>query len=172
MTMVHNRARLRAIAEAGRVLERELVVFDTETTGLDGGAEIVEVSCVNGRGEVLLDTLVRPAGPIPADATAIHGIGYDDVLGKPRPGPFAPCVRVSPAASASSQDSHGGAGSGAGVAPPQRIAYTRSLCRWRVEAACAARQWGLQRRTQMAWAFRSRTSTGREPSPVAGPRHR
>ena len=78
--MVHNRDRLRAIAEAGRVLERELVVFDTETTGLDGGAEI---SCVNGRGEVLLDTLVRPASPIPADATAVHGIGCDDVLGKP-----------------------------------------------------------------------------------------
>ena len=52
--------------QAGRVLERELVVFDTETTGLDGGAEIVETSCVNRRGEVLLDTLVRPAGPIPA----------------------------------------------------------------------------------------------------------
>ena len=69
----------------GRVLERELVVFDTETTGLDGGAEIVEIveiSCVNGRGEVLLDTLVRPAGPIPADATAIHRITYDDVLGQ------------------------------------------------------------------------------------------
>ena len=81
--MVHNRDRLRAIAEAARVLERELVVFDTETTGLDGGAEIVEISCVNGRGEVLLDTLVRPASPIPADATAVHGIGCDDVLGKP-----------------------------------------------------------------------------------------
>lgn len=81
--MAHNRDRLRAIAEAGRVLERELVVFDTETTGLDGGAEIVEISCVNGRGEVLLDTLVRPAGPIPTDATAVHGIGCDDVLGKP-----------------------------------------------------------------------------------------
>ena len=30
----------------------------------------------------------------------------------------------------------------------------------------------LQRRTQMDSAFRSRTSTVREPSPVAGPRHR
>ena len=68
MTMVHNRDRLWAIAE---------------TTGLDGNAEIVEISCVNGRGDVLLDTLVRPAGPIPADATAIHRIGYDDALGQP-----------------------------------------------------------------------------------------
>ena len=66
MMMVHGRDRLQAIAAgwpcaragAGRVRHRD------HRPGR--GAEIVETSCVNGRGEVLLDTLVRPAGPIPA----------------------------------------------------------------------------------------------------------
>ena len=39
----------------------------THNDGVGGDAEIVEVSCVNGRGDVLLDTLVRPAGPTPAE---------------------------------------------------------------------------------------------------------
>ena len=81
--MVHEKDKYQAVAASRRVLEQDLVVFDTETTGLDGSAEIVEISCVNGRGDILLDTLVRPAVPIPADATAIHGITNDDVTGKP-----------------------------------------------------------------------------------------
>lgn len=49
-------------------------VLDTETTGLDHTAEIVEISVINHLGEVLLDTLVKPTKPIPSSATAIHGI--------------------------------------------------------------------------------------------------
>lgn len=66
------------------------MVFDTETTGLDGSDGIVEVSCVSGQGEVLLDTLVRPVAPIPADATAIHGITSDDLMKQMRPVSLAP----------------------------------------------------------------------------------
>jgi DNA polymerase III subunit epsilon len=49
------------------------VLLDTETTGLYD-AEIVEIAIVNSLGEALLDTLVKPTIPIPAEVTGIHGI--------------------------------------------------------------------------------------------------
>lgn len=48
-------------------------VLDTETTGLYDG-EIVQIAIVHSSGKTLLDTLIKPGQPIPADATAIHGI--------------------------------------------------------------------------------------------------
>ncbi len=50
------------------------VILDTETTGLDLRAEIVEISILAADGRVLLDTLVRPINPIPQASTAIHRI--------------------------------------------------------------------------------------------------
>jgi len=51
------------------------VVLDTETTGLDDDARIVEISIITGSGEVLVDTLLNPGGePIPDEAASIHGI--------------------------------------------------------------------------------------------------
>lgn len=54
--------------------KRETVFLDTETTGLSYWDRIVEIAIVNEQGKVLLDTLVNPERPIPADATDIHGI--------------------------------------------------------------------------------------------------
>lgn len=54
-----------------------LAVLDTETTGLLDGpdpAYMVEISALTGDRTVLLDTLINPQIPIPASATAIHGI--------------------------------------------------------------------------------------------------
>lgn len=53
----------------------DVVFLDTETTSLEG--EIVEIACLSGTGEVLLDTLVWPSTPIPAEATAIHRISAE-----------------------------------------------------------------------------------------------
>lgn len=53
---------------------KQYVILDTETTGLDDDAQIVEIAIIDTLGNVLLDTLVKPVGPIPAAATAIHGI--------------------------------------------------------------------------------------------------
>lgn len=50
------------------------LILDTETTGLGPTAEIVEIAIIDTAGAVLLDTLVKPVRPIPAGATAIHGI--------------------------------------------------------------------------------------------------
>lgn len=50
------------------------VVLDTETTGLDDRAEIVQIAVIDPAGKVLLDTLVRPRNTIPIEAIKIHGI--------------------------------------------------------------------------------------------------
>ena len=64
------------------------VVFDFETTGLDvsRGARVVEVGALKlERGEVAghFLTLVDPGVPVPADATAIHGLTDADLAGQP-----------------------------------------------------------------------------------------
>ncbi len=68
-------------------LERTLVVFDLETTGVDTATDrIVEVCCVHlqpdGQRRVTTQR-VNPGMPIPADATAVHGITDDDVATAP-----------------------------------------------------------------------------------------
>lgn len=51
-----------------------LVVLDTETTGLGSDAEVIELSAINGYGEVLIDTLIKPVYPVPYEAIDVHGI--------------------------------------------------------------------------------------------------
>jgi DNA polymerase III epsilon subunit-like protein len=62
----------------------DAVVIDTETTGLDPKqARLIEIGAIRLDGERLdpsetLSVLVRPDIPVPASATAIHGI--DDAM--------------------------------------------------------------------------------------------
>lgn len=72
-----------ASATARCWLEADPLILDTETTGLDDLAEVIEISVIDVRGEVLLDTLVRPAGSIPDEASAIHGITDEDMATAP-----------------------------------------------------------------------------------------
>jgi DNA polymerase III epsilon subunit-like protein len=58
-------------------------ILDTETTGLEYNSRIVEIAVTTADGEVLLDTLVNPGEPIPADATAIHKITDEMVANAP-----------------------------------------------------------------------------------------
>jgi DNA polymerase-3 subunit epsilon len=76
---VSQTARQRAIDAARDVLSLNPVYLDTETTGLNATDEIVEISIVDQDGAVLLETLVKPSRPIPAEATVIHGITNEDV---------------------------------------------------------------------------------------------
>lgn len=68
-------------------LERPIVFFDLETTGLDvQNDRIVEIAMIkiNPDGtRVVKDTLVNPTISIPAGASEVHGIYDDDVKDKP-----------------------------------------------------------------------------------------
>jgi DNA polymerase III subunit epsilon len=75
---------LRSVAWAQLITsDRDTVFIDTETTGLDGSAEIVDIAIVSVDGVVLLDTLVKPARHIPSFVSRIHGIYDDDVANAP-----------------------------------------------------------------------------------------
>lgn len=82
--MSETRDRQASVAKLARqLLNENPLLFDTETTGLDNRAEIVEIAVVSCDGTVLLDTLVRPTSPIPPGATAVHGIRDADVRNAP-----------------------------------------------------------------------------------------
>ena len=70
----HAKDRAAAIQWAQQMLEQRCLLLDSETTGLGPDAEIVQLAVVNHQGVTLFDTLIRPTGLIPPDATAIHGI--------------------------------------------------------------------------------------------------
>jgi DNA polymerase-3 subunit epsilon len=52
----------------------DFVIFDTETTGVERPAEVVQLGLLDCNRDVLLDTYLKPSCPIPPAATAIHGI--------------------------------------------------------------------------------------------------
>jgi DNA polymerase-3 subunit epsilon len=62
--------------------QNDWVILDTETTGLYD-AEIVEIAIIDRLGEMLLDTLIKPSIPIPAEVTEIHGITDEIVADAP-----------------------------------------------------------------------------------------
>ena len=75
--------RAAAIARARQILADRPLFLDTETTGLDARAEIVEIALVDHDGSVALESLVRPTRRIPRDATRVHGIDDRMVAGAP-----------------------------------------------------------------------------------------
>jgi DNA polymerase-3 subunit epsilon len=81
--MNREQARREAVLVAKQKLAQAPIYLDTETTGLGPFDEVVEISIIDADGEVLLDNLVRPTKPIPADALAIHGITDEMVKDSP-----------------------------------------------------------------------------------------
>jgi DNA polymerase III subunit epsilon len=81
----------KAKAAIRHFLDREdVLILDTETNGTGAGTEVIEVSVINTRGKVLLDTLVRPkVFTMNPWAQNVHGIslamlqdapGWDSIL--------------------------------------------------------------------------------------------
>ncbi len=66
--------RQRAQQQARQLLLAQPLFLDTETTGVRSTAEVIEICLLDHKGEVLLNSLVRPRLPIPAESTQIHGI--------------------------------------------------------------------------------------------------
>ncbi len=61
-----------------KVLESDSwLVVDTETTGRGDGAEVVELAIVDSRGEILFESLIRPAASVTAGAERVHGLSVE-----------------------------------------------------------------------------------------------
>ena len=54
----------------------KFVILDTETTGLDNQAEIIEIAIITDNGDTLIDTYIKPHHRIDeySEAVRIHGI--------------------------------------------------------------------------------------------------
>jgi len=59
---------------AQQILAGRPLFLDTETTGLDPRAEIVEIAIIDHDGSMLLESLVKPTRRTPRDAVRVHGI--------------------------------------------------------------------------------------------------
>ncbi len=55
----------------------DVLIIATQTTGVAADSEIVQIAILNTKHDLLLDTLVRPEGRIPDEASEIHGITED-----------------------------------------------------------------------------------------------
>jgi DNA polymerase III subunit epsilon len=80
----HRRQRAEVVNQAIALLERAPVYLDTETTGMDKFAEVVDLAVLDSDGTPLINTLLKPDKPIPMAAQRIHGIDNDSVADAPR----------------------------------------------------------------------------------------
>ncbi|EED9017795.1 3'-5' exonuclease [Salmonella enterica subsp. enterica serovar Kottbus] len=64
-------------------LNSDYLIIDTETTGLDNNAEIIEIAIINMHGDVLLNSLVKSTCSIPTAVTKINNITDEMVADAP-----------------------------------------------------------------------------------------
>lgn len=68
------------------------VILDTETTGLSGGDEVIQVAVINPSGERLIDEMVKPQVEIDPGAENVHHISKAMLSDKPEFHQIAPLV--------------------------------------------------------------------------------
>lgn len=73
----------RVSAKACSWLEQEPLFLDTETTGLDDQAQIIEIAILDASGNVLLCQRIKPTVEINEGAQSIHGINATDLENYP-----------------------------------------------------------------------------------------
>lgn len=70
-----------SIGWASLMLESEFIVLDTETSDwVEKGGEVIQLGLIDKRGNVLLNTLLKPQGLISEGASSTHGIYEEDVV--------------------------------------------------------------------------------------------
>lgn len=69
--------------DAQKLLSKNPIFLDTETTGIDPDDVIVQIGIVDQHGNVIFESLINPERHIPIAATRIHGIADSDVKRSP-----------------------------------------------------------------------------------------
>jgi len=64
-------------------LRNGALFLDTETTGVDESAEIIEIAVINNDGGLVYESLIRPKVLITPKLTALHGINNEMVAEAP-----------------------------------------------------------------------------------------
>jgi DNA polymerase-3 subunit epsilon len=67
-----------------RMVSRDFVIFDSETTGLSSPVDFVEIAVIGSTGETLFDSLLKPSCRIEAAARVVHGHSAKSLSGAPR----------------------------------------------------------------------------------------
>lgn len=68
---------------ARQALQSNALILDTETTGLSGNDQVIELSVIDMVGNVLIDQRLRPSCPINPGAGLVHGITAADLVDAP-----------------------------------------------------------------------------------------
>lgn len=76
-------ARAAAARWAYELLQADFVILDSETTGIGFQDEFVQIGVIDGQGNILLETLVRPTRPIDPGAARVHGLSAVHLIGAP-----------------------------------------------------------------------------------------
>mgnify|MGYP007071603296 CR=1 FL=1 len=83
MSDTYDQDRKEAADWAREMLASDALILDTETSGLDDTAEIVQIAIIDMHGNTLLDALIKPVNGIPRSASRIHGITDETVAEAP-----------------------------------------------------------------------------------------
>ena len=81
--MTHISTYNRAIEWARNVLDSDTLILDTETTGLNGTDEVIQLAIVDLRGTVLFESLFKPTQAVSTRAARIHGIETNNLINAP-----------------------------------------------------------------------------------------
>ena len=68
---------------ARRWIDAAPLILDTETTGLDLNAEVIELALIDLEGNVIFSEMMKPVAPVTEGAYKIHGISDEMLAEKP-----------------------------------------------------------------------------------------
>jgi len=57
----------------------DILILDTETTGISHRSEVIEVAVIDTTGKVLFESLSMPQRKVPRVASAVHGLTSEDL---------------------------------------------------------------------------------------------
>jgi DNA polymerase-3 subunit epsilon len=69
---------------ASNMLRSNAVIIDTETTGLDATAQIIQIAIIDMQGKALFNSLLKPSCQLHPMSTATHGMTLRHLVGAPK----------------------------------------------------------------------------------------